>query len=345
MSDLDVPPGPEGAPRRVLIVRMSHLGDIAQTLVLAHSVRERWPEAELTWAVQPEFAPLVAPLARVVPFDRRGGLGAWRRLRAAFAATPPDLVLDAQGNWKSAMVARLARPSRGRSLAFARSAWQEPIAAAITRPVEVAAAGQRHLVARCRALAEAATGRPASDRIDPDLTADELRVGREALAGLVPEGAPVVLHPGVAGDPRSWPAERFAETARRLARDGRAVLVLTGPGEADAGEELRESASDAAHLVGQRGLRELAALLAAAAERSGRIVVGDSGPAHVAASVGLPVVLVAGPEDPLRTGPWPPADEPSSPHRVARAPRAFGDAPWRPRPIDIVEIDDVLEAI
>ncbi|MEM9381932.1 MAG: glycosyltransferase family 9 protein [Planctomycetota bacterium] len=337
MSDQDVPPGPEGAPRRVLIARMSHLGDIAQTLALAHSVRERWPGVDLAWVVQPEFAPLVAPLARVVPFDRRGGLGAWRRLRAAFAAAPPDLVLDAQGNWKSATAAWLARPSRESSLAFTRTAWQEPLAARVTRPVEVVAAGQRHLVARCRALAAAATGRPASERIDPDLSEDELLAGARELADLVDDGPPVVLHPGVAGDPRSWPVERFEETARRLAGRGHPVLVLTGPCEAEAGHALRARVPEARHLVGQRGLRALAGLFAAAAQRGGRVLVGDSGPAHVAASVGLPVTLLAGPEDPVRTGPWPTVDDPSSPHRVAAG-------PWTRRPIGAIGVDEAVAA-
>jgi len=88
------------------------------------------------------------------------------------------------------------------------------------------------------------------------------------------------------------------------------VLVLSGPSEAGLGEELRRALAThagAAHVVGQRGLRELAALFAAAAEREARLIACDSGPLHLACSVGLPTLLLAGPQDPARTGPYPAA--------------------------------------
>ncbi|MEM8712998.1 MAG: glycosyltransferase family 9 protein, partial [Planctomycetota bacterium] len=192
------------------------------------------------------------------------------------------------------------------------------------------------------------TGRPVDDTLhplDPVLSESERQRGREQLAAALgpaarAPGSLYLLHPGVEGDPRTWPAERFGELAKRLIAGGARVLILTGPGEASIGQQLESDIPGAAHLVGQRGLRELAGLFAAAAEQEAKLFVSDSGPAHVAASVGLAVRLLAGPEDPSRTGPWP--LDASGHHAVVGA---DGEAGWSaPRPITEIRTEDALLA-
>lgn len=344
---------PEPPPRRVLIVRMSHLGDVAQALPLVHAIHSAWPGAEIGWAIQPEFAALVEPFAKVFPFDRLGGARAWPRIRSEMRAWRPDIALDAQGNWKSAVCMRLSGAPR--RYGFERSAWQEPVAARIAGLVHVPAPAPgeaessapeaRHLVPLCRSIAAFVMGTAgATERIDPCLTEAEIKRGSALLTNaLGPHAADhvTVLHPGVAGDPRTWPASRFEELGSRLVRRGERVLFLTGPGEAETGRALEQAVPKAAHLVGQRGLRDLCALLHAVAERDGQILVSDSGPAHIAASVGLPVRLLAGPENPSRTGPWPLAADPDSPHRLVPA---AAEIAWSARTIEAVTVDDAEQA-
>jgi ADP-heptose:LPS heptosyltransferase len=328
---------PSSTPERILVVRLSHLGDIAQAIPLIHALRSRWPSAEIGWAVQPEFAGLIEPLATVLPFDRRGGLGAWRSFRSATRRFGADLVIDAQGNWKSAFAALIATrgPRPCRRVAFARSQWQEPLAAQLLRPELAPPSSGPHLVQRALDLAAHVTGQPVSARLDPALTGEELDRGAHLLSP--GNGAtPVLLHPGVAGDPRSWPTASFGQLAEELLQRGVAVSVISGPGEEAAGRELQRALPQAHHIVGQRGLRTLAAAFRAAAEQRGCLVAGDSGPSHVAASVGLPVVLIAGPEDPAKTGPWPPS--PADVHRVP-------GPDWQPRPITAVSVADALGGV
>jgi len=93
-----------------------------------------------------------------------------------------------------------------------------------------------------------------------------------------------------------------------LRGEGRSVLVLSGPAEEAVGRELARRFGDVDgvhHWVGQRGLRELAAVFRAAADRGLELVACDSGPMHLAAAHGLPVILLEGPQDAARTGPWP----------------------------------------
>jgi ADP-heptose:LPS heptosyltransferase len=160
---------------------------------------------------------------------------------------------------------------------------------------------------------------------DLHLDEGERRTGREEFARRMPagDGPAWILNLGVPGDRRTWPADRQGALARRLAGEGCRVLLLSGPGEAPVGRRLADASSSwppaVAHWIGQRGLRALAGFLSAAAEAGARMLSGDSGPAHLAAASGVGVDLLAGLQDPARTGPWPTADKPRSPHRLLRA--------------------------
>ena len=196
--------------------------------------------------------------------------------------------------------------------------------------------GARHLVPLCTALGALVTG-----EVDGSPRPGPLRRGtrrgvahvvtssREARERLCSTREPLGIHaPGLAA--------RYRRLAELLIERGDRVVVLTGPSEADVGARLQAERPTAAHHVGQRGLREFAALLDAAA-RAAALVGGDSGPAHVAASVGLPVHLIAGPEDPSRTGPWPPR---GGRNVVVADPSPL--QPWARRSVEDVSVDDVL---
>jgi len=304
------------AQERILLVRLSHLGDVVHALPVYHALRGAFPDARIAWAVQREFAPLLdglEGLERTIPFDRRGGAAAWLALHEALAAFAPTFAVDAQGNVKSALTTLASGAPR--RVGLARGEWREPVGAvALTEraPPTAPAGTVTHALDRMLTLARHVADLPpdAMPRTDPALAAAELEHGRALLARVAPVGTRplVVLQLARAADVRSWPAERFEALARALVDDGRRVLVLSGPEEEDEGRRLARrlpARAGLAHWVGQRGLRELAATLTAAAERDARFVGSDSGPLHLAVACGLRVVALAGPQDPRRTGPWP----------------------------------------
>jgi ADP-heptose:LPS heptosyltransferase len=165
-----------------------------------------------------------------------------------------------------------------------------------------------------------------------------LLAGRLAAAG---SGGPLaILALARGGDVRSWPLERWAECAEALVGGGARVLALSGPEEEAEGRAFAARLGERAriaHWIGQRGLRELAACFAAAAELGGVLVACDSGPMHLGWTQGLRVVLLAGPQDPARTGPWPAvapgarAPAAGSRHAVVRADAPPACAPCRSR--------------
>ncbi len=341
-----------------MIVRLSHLGDVVHALGVFHALHAAYPTAEIGWAVQAEFAGLLAPLpglARVFRFERRGALGAWLRLRAELVRFRPTWTVDAQGNAKSGAAAWLSRAAR--RVAPHRDDWQEPWAAwtanehapRLVRPA-------RHALQRMEVLAaQLVPGLAPPLRPDVGLSRAEEELGERALDQRLPlaGGEPVLLHLSSPEDVRGWPAARWLELVRALRIQGRAVLVLSGAREAHLGQALaHELAADAciAHWIGQRGLRELAALFTAAARRALTLVSCDSGPMHLAAAQGLRVVALEGPQDGARTGPWPAARG----HRVVRAAHGPECAPCLKRrchhpegPVCMrgIQAEDVLAAL
>jgi heptosyltransferase-1 len=303
-------------PRAVLLVRASHLGDVVHALPVFHALRARYASARIGWVVQPEFAGLLRGLPgldALIPFERARGARAWPPLVRALRAFRAELCVDAQGNLKSAAITRLSR-ARLR-VGLARTDWREGLGHRVLHASAPACDGA-HALDRMIGLARWLVGDAALvPRRDPALAPAELVAGRarfDALLAPPLAARPIVLHLSDARDVRGWPAAHWIELVHLLARAGRPTLVISGPAEAALGAEVARAVpavpggAPIAHVVGQRGLRELAALLAAAAERGARCVACDSGPLHLACSVDLPTLALAGPQDPRRTGPYPP---------------------------------------
>jgi heptosyltransferase I len=292
--------------RAFLIVRLGALGDIVHALPLAAALRAAWPDARVDWLVDVKHRAIldhVGGLSNIVPVDTRrtggdtGVVPVVRRLRAARY----DVAIDAQGLLKSAVLARLA--GAGRVVGLARGHLRESMASwAYDATVEPAGP---HVVDNALALAQS-VGAPAGPlRFALQPPASDI-VGRvRGVLGLG-EGQPFALmNPGAAWPNKRWPPERFGAVARHLrARHGWPSIVAWGPGEEDLARAVAAAADGSAALAPMTSLEELLAIVGAA----GLVVSGDTGPLHLAAALGTPIVGIYGPTDPARNGPWSPAD-------------------------------------
>ncbi|MEQ1631499.1 MAG: glycosyltransferase family 9 protein [Planctomycetota bacterium] len=282
---------------RVLLVRLSAMGDVVQALGAVRSLHAARPELELFFVTQRENAPLLQGLpgiAGVVAHDRRGGVAAWRRTRAAVRALRCDVALDLQGNWKSSACAWLA--GCGRRIGVAGPSRQEPWSRLLLTDA-VDAGGERHparvALSIVQALAPNATWQP------PQLVATEVeirtaeRMVREAGIEASLPFAVVLL--GRPDDPRSLrPVAVRAAVGR-----GRPVLLVVGPQERDlevpfALPVLRQHPGE---------LRALVGLGALVARLGGEVLGADQGPTHVLAATGASTSVLFGPQDPAFTAP------------------------------------------
>ncbi len=307
---------PSGRPPRLLIVRLSAIGDVLHALPTLAALRAQWPAARIDWVVEDRAASALearSDLNRVVVFPRRELAGASRgasvsRLRSGRAFVGRlreqayDAVLDLQGNLKSGLVARLARaPLR---CGPDRRGGREGNHLFLSRRVAVPST-VRHRVERNLALASALVGRPLAWR-DPGFPRERrTEEAADALlerVGLPRAGGFALLHPGTSGFGRfkRWPADRFGALARRLAGDGMPIAATGGPGERDLVADLVAAAGVPIAALEPPDLPTLAALQA----RAAIVIAPDTGPLHLAALVGAPVLGLFGPKDPAVYGPY-----------------------------------------
>ncbi len=278
------------APRSILIIKPSSLGDVVHTLPAVARVRRQWPEAKIHWLVNPEWAPILAgnpDIDEVIEFPRQNfrGLAGWARLprwiRGLRERVQPDLTLDFQGLLRSAWIARGVggdcwgtSDSREGARFFHRHIVRVPPR---SEPV--------HAVTRYLALVSAL-----GCDIAPPL---EWRLP----AGSAPAGCPrefILLHPFSRGAGKSLTVEEVITFCRDVAP---ANVVIAGR------SDLTFSAPpNATNLLNQTTLPELCWLV-----RNARFTVSvDSGPMHVAAAVSAKLLSIHTWSDPWKVGPFAP---------------------------------------
>lgn len=289
-----------------LIVRLGALGDIVHAIPVVAALRAAFPDARIGWLVHPRFASLlhlVDGLDRVHPLDRRSGASAIRDVRREGYG----VCLDLQGLLKSAALARLSGARR--VIGFSRPLLRE--SAAALAYTETGGEGSGHVIDKNLSLLSL-LGVTATTRLFPVRIPDTPVVPcTRQILGIGPDQPFALINPGAAWPNKRWPADRFGEVARRLRdRFDLPSAVLWGPDETTLAASVVRASGEAARMAPQTTMVEMLALASAA-----RVLVsGDTGPLHLAAAAGTPVVGVYGPTPPGRNGPWDVRDEVISSH-------------------------------
>ncbi len=286
--------------KAILIVRLGSLGDLVHALPAASALRQAYPDARIDWLVDEvhrEFLELVPVLTSTVPLRARTA-AAWLEVRRALRARHYDVALDFQGLLKSAALARLSGATR--VIGFDAAAARESAAAWFYTERQPGGEGG-HVIEKNLALVRALG-------VSADTRAFPLRdVDSPALAALRARGLDrfALLNGGAAWPNKRWPADRFGRLAAWLReRHGLNSVVLWGPGESELAHAIAAESFGAALVAPDTRVADLVAL-----SRTARLMVsGDTGPTHIAAAVGTPVVALFGPTNPRRNGPWDPRD-------------------------------------
>ena len=286
---------------RYLVVRLTALGDILHTLPAVAALRSAHKNARIDWVVDRKWAPVLErspAIDEIIPFDRGSLLGAVkcaRRLRE----NKYTCAIDFQGLYKSSVLAMLSAASR--RIGFERG-WARESGAALLYTERVTPVG-RHVAELNYSLAEnAGAVRPVKPEYPlrvPSGGAASVRA-RLAERGITEY---IVVGPGGSWRAKCWPAERYGIFCREFQKKHHIpAILLCAPHEESIAEEARQSAHPAKPIVMATTLEELMGLLAHAR----CVVAADSGPLHLAAALGAPVVGLYGPTDPARNGPFVP---------------------------------------
>ena len=269
--------------KNILVVKLSAIGDVIHALPVSYAIKETYPDAHLTWVVEPTAYPILEDnpyIDDIIVFEKAkfrslgGFLHAIGPLRRRLRRRRYDASLDLQGLFKSAAIVLNARVKRRIGTANMREG-----ANLVSRPVKGAHA-HGHIVERYLDVARALGCRVDEVRFPVAVSARDANAAEIVLAR----------------------EEHFAALSDRLYR-AHYIPVLVGGGRLD--ETLAQDIMAAVeippiNLVGRTNLKQLAHIFT----RASLVLGGDTGPVHLAAGLGTPTVMLMGPTDTNRNGPY-----------------------------------------
>ena len=295
-----------GRPLRILIVRVGAMGDVLHGMPAVAGLRAALPGCVIGWAVDTRWEPLLRGANGSMPLvDRVHGVdtrqwskmgtlpataGKIAQLRQELKRADYDVCIDLQGSIRSAVIARMpgarriagwAEPREWPARIFYTELYRPTVRNVIGQACELVSAGLRMQVA------------PAEVMLPVDQQADlwsQKVIGDDALPG---KRTFILLAPTAGWGAKEWGTERYVGLAQRLMSEGWRVLVNAVPG----------GRSEVAEVAGAEAVVSTVPQLIALTRRAELVIGGDTGPVHLAAALGRPVVALFGPTDPARNGP------------------------------------------
>jgi heptosyltransferase-2 len=270
---------------KILIFNPSFLGDSVLTTPLIQAVKNKYPEAAISFCVRPEYVSLFAGLdeiAEVIPFDKRrnySGLGGIFRFAKELERRGFDMVLSPHKSFRTNLTLFLAKiPVR---VGFVESAFSALLTSSCARYMDMHEV-QRNLTLYETAFSEYPAKYPLKVAVDGQAKDKFAELG-ENLVGIAP---------GSVWATKMWPAERFAEVADALKDMGYTPVIIGSPDDVPAAEKLVQTAKyQHINMCGKTSLRELPALIS----NFKLMVTNDSGPMHIAVATGVRCIAIFGP--------------------------------------------------
>jgi lipopolysaccharide heptosyltransferase I len=318
--------------RRILLIKLSAVGDVVHTIPVLNKLRRRYPSARIDWLVTPAIAELVRhhpAVTNVVLFARRDWSALWRpaalgrvaKLAAELRRARYDLVIDMHGQFRTALLTLAAgAPVR---IGFDRprpDVWSASDRSFPAETYKHAWKGAREAswLAYTHHIGVPTLDVHAVDRyltVGPMLGLDDgpadfsfvvpsaAAARADALLrgnGIAPSADVLLCAPGTNWETKHWSAERFAEVARHFLARGWRVVLIGSEHERPVCARVAAAAPGTVDLCGETTLPEMAALV----RRSAACLTNDSGPMHMAVALDRPVVSIFGPTDALWIGPY-----------------------------------------
>jgi lipopolysaccharide heptosyltransferase I len=317
--------------RKILLIKLSAVGDVVHTIPVLNKLRRRYPAAQLDWLVTSPIAELLRhnpSITNIIEFERDVWSTPWRlapfaayaRLAARLRAAAYDLVVDMHGQFRTAALtlatgapARIGfdRPRarvwgaspRKFPLEARRHAWQgarEGSWLAYTHHIAVPTL-DLHAVDRYLNLGSILElDKGPADFSFPIPQSANSRVDSLLRQHHIDRADLVVMAPGTVWGTKHWGTEKFAKVAQHFLSQGFAVVLIGTQRERNVCEEVADLAPGAVDLAGMTTLSELAALI----RRAALNITNDSGPMHLAVALNRPVISIFGPTDPVWIGPY-----------------------------------------
>jgi heptosyltransferase I len=286
--------------QHVCLLRLSAIGDTCHALAALRAFQAAWPQTRFTWVIGKLEAKLmteILPEIEFIIFDKGATLRELRRLRNVLRSRRFDLLLDLQLSFRASLLSRLVdSPIK---LGFDRRRARELQWLFTNAQIEPAA--NEHVLDSFMGFARACGIEPTAPHWDVPMPANALDYARTVITD---ERPTLLISPCSSHTARNWPADRYAAVADYAAAVHRMRVVLVGgrsSAEARMGAAIGAAAQTAPlNQIGKDTLPQLLGLMS----QSSVLLSPDSGPAHMASMVGLPVVGLYAATNPQRAGPY-----------------------------------------
>ncbi len=336
-------------PSSICILRLSALGDVCHVLPVVRTLQDTWPSTQVTWILGKLEHKLLGhiPDIEFIVFDKKAGAQGYRDLRAQLRGRRFDALLHMQLALR-ASIASMMVPARYR-LGFDRARARE--GQWLFTNAKIEARSREHVLDSLFGFAERLGVTTRSMRWDIPLPESALAYATAAIPD--PTRPTLVLSPCSSHVLRNWSSARYAALAdHAVERHGMEILLCGGRSalELEYGARIeQEMRQPCRNLIGRDTLLEFLATL----QRATVLVSPDSGPAHMATTVGTPVIGLYAATNPERTGPY--YSRRWSVDRYDRAATRFlnrsaNHLPWTekielPGVMDLIEVDDAIEKL
>jgi heptosyltransferase I len=333
-------------PQRVCLLRLSAIGDTCHAVAALRAFQSAWPQTRFTWVIgklEAKLMTAILPEIEFIIFDKTAMLRELGRLRAVLRARRFDLLLDLQLSIRASLLSLLIdAPIK---LGFDRRRARE--LQWLFTNAQVAPATREHVLDSFMGFARACGIEPGSPRWDVTLPQDALEYAR----GIITDARPTLLiSPCSSHTARNWPAARYAAVADHAASTHRMRVVLVGGRsslEARVGGEIMAAVH--APIINQVGKDTLPQLLGLMSQCTA-LLTPDSGPAHMATMVDLPVIGLYAATNPQRAGPYNSRSWCVDKYDAAARKylgRAAAQIPWTTKiepegVMDLIEVGDVI---
>lgn len=292
--------------KNILVVKLSAIGDVVHALPVSYAIKETFPNAKLTWVVEPPAFDLlkINPCVdKIILFEKKefktfsGFVQRFFPFRKELQRETYDAVLDLQGLFKSAAIAFFAQSNIKLGICNMRE-----LSGKVSKPV-VGEHSTGHIVERYLDTARAIGCRvdrvvfPLEIPIEEELKAIEIMT----RAGLDEKKPYVIFAVGANWANKRWRTEYFSELGKWLKSLG-VTPVIIGGGKLDEerAAEILAQGTPAVNLVGQTNLIQLAYVI----KKARLMIGGDTGTVHLAAALGVRTLMLMGPTDANRNGPY-----------------------------------------
>lgn len=285
-------------PNYICILRLSAIGDVCHAVSAVQAIQRHYPKAKISWVIGKVEAALLEglPGVELVIFDKKQGISAYQKLRKTFKHKQFDVLLHMQVAFRANLVARCI-PAKVK-VGFDWHRAKEAHSLFINQSIEKQQ--QPHVLEGFMGFAQAIGVPDAAPKWQLPISDSNRAVAVQYLEGL---GKTLAIAPAASGTERNWLPERYAEVARHAHNQGFSIVLTGGPTELEqclADKIMQYIDFPVLNLVGKTSLKELLCVL----NQASLVIAPDTGPAHMAVTVGTPVIGLYAHSNPGRTGPY-----------------------------------------